>query len=47
MNKKFIGIIVAIVIVVAVLIIAGVGCFLFLRNRGSVEINNNMQNEKS
>ncbi len=43
MNKK----VIAIVIVVAVLIIAGVGCFLFLNRGGSVGIDNNMQNENN
>lgn len=43
MNKK----VIAIVIVVAVLIIASVGCFLFLNRGGSVGIDNNMQNENN
>ena len=43
MNKK----VIAIVIVIAVLIIGGVGCFLFLNRGGSVGIDNNMQNENN
>lgn len=43
MNKK----VIAIVIVVAVLMIVGVGCFLFLNRGGSVGIDNNMQNENN
>lgn len=43
MNKK----VIAIVIVVAVLMIVGVGCFLFLNRGGSVGVDNNMQNENN
>ena len=43
MNKK----VIAIVIVIAVLIIGGVGCFLFLNRGGSVGIDDNMQNENN
>lgn len=43
MNKK----VIAIVIVVAVLMIVGVGCFLFLNQGGSVGVDNNMQNENN
>lgn len=43
MNKK----IITIVIVVAVLLIVGVGCFLFFNRGGSVGIDNNMQNENN
>ena len=43
MNKK----VIAIVIVIAVIIIGGVGCFLFLSKGGSVGIDDNMQNENN
>ena len=43
MNKK----VIAIVIVIAVLIIGGVGCFLFLNRGGSVGIDDNMQHENN
>lgn len=43
MNKK----VIAFVIVVAVLMIVGVGCFLFLNRGGSVGVDNNMQNENN
>lgn len=43
MNKKMI----AVVIVVAALLIVGVGCFLFLNQGGSDEIDNNLQNENN
>ena len=43
MNKK----VITIVIVIADLIIGGVGCFLFLNRGGSVGIDNNMQNENN
>lgn len=43
MNKK----VITIVIVVAVLLIVGVGCFLFLNRGGSVGIDNNLQNENN
>ena len=43
MNKK----VIAIVIVVAALLIVGVGCFLFFNRGRSVGIDNNMQNENS
>ena len=43
MNKK----VIVIVIVIAVLIIGGVGCFLFLNKGGSVGIDDNMQNENN
>ena len=43
MNKK----VIVIVIVIAVLIIGGVGCFLFLNKGGSVGIDENIQNENN
>ena len=43
MNKK----VITIVIVIAVLIIGGVGCFLFLNRGGSVGIDDNMQHENN
>lgn len=43
MNKK----VITIVIVVAVLIVAGVGCFLFLNRVRSVGIDNTLQNENN
>lgn len=43
MKKK----VIAVVIVVAVLMIVGVVCFLFLNRGGSVGIDNNMQNENN